>query len=91
MPFGNLNFKSPAKRVYGPRMIAVLVAALAKHVTAEKWTFELYRAGSETGISPSHILTAHRRPNQPESAHLCSRHLSAIDGYGGVSKRLFGF
>lgn len=28
---------------------AVLVAALAKHVTAEKWTPELYRAGSETG------------------------------------------
>ena len=40
MPFGNLNFTCPAKRVYGPKMIAVLIAALAKHVTAEKWTFE---------------------------------------------------
>ena len=46
---------------------------------------------SGLGISPSHILTAHRRLNHPESAHLCSRHLFAIDAYGGVSKRLFGF
>ena len=49
MPFGNLKFTFPAKRVCGPMKIAVLVAALAKHVTAEKWTFELYSAGSETG------------------------------------------
>ena len=49
MPFGNAKFTCPAKRVYGPMIIAVLVAALAKHITAEKWTLELYRAGSETG------------------------------------------
>ena len=46
---------------------------------------------SGLGMSPSPILTAHRRPNHPESAHLRSRHLFAIDGYGGVSKRLFSF
>ncbi|KAK0515882.1 hypothetical protein JMJ35_001916 [Cladonia borealis] len=49
MPFGNAKFICPAKRVYGPMLIAVLVAALAKQITAEKWTLELYPAGSETG------------------------------------------
>ena len=49
MPFGYLKFTCPAKHVYGPMMIAVLVAVLAKHITAEKWTLELYCAGSETG------------------------------------------
>ena len=49
MPFGYSKFTCPAKRVYGPTMVAVLVAALAKHITAEKWTLELYRAGSEAG------------------------------------------
>ncbi len=49
MPFGYSKFTCPAKSVYGPMIIAVLVAALAKNITAEKWTLELYRAGSETG------------------------------------------
>ncbi len=49
MPFGYSKFTCPAKRVYGPMIIAVLVAALAKHITAEKWTLELYCRGSETG------------------------------------------
>ena len=49
MPCGNAEITCPAKRVYGPMTIAVLVVALVEHVTAEKWTFELYRAGSETG------------------------------------------
>lgn len=49
MPFGYREFTCPAKSVYGPMIIAVLVAALAKNITTEKWTLELYRAGSEVG------------------------------------------
>ena len=49
MPFGNAKFTCPAKRAYGPVIVAILVAALAKHIMAEKWTLELYYAGSETG------------------------------------------
>ena len=49
MPFGYSKFTCPAKSVYGPMIIAVLVAALAKHITPEEWTLELYRAGSEAG------------------------------------------
>ena len=36
MPFGNAKITYPAKRVHGPMTIAVLVAALAGHVIAEK-------------------------------------------------------
>ena len=49
MPFGYVKFTCPAKSTYGPMVIAVLVAALAKNITTEKWTLELYRAGSEVG------------------------------------------
>ena len=49
MPFGYSKFTRPAERVYGPMIIAVLVAAIAKLITAEKWTLELYCAGSEAG------------------------------------------
>ena len=30
-------------------IVAILVAALAKHIMAEKWTLELYPTGTETG------------------------------------------
>ena len=62
-PFGNAGFTCPAKREYGPIIIAVLVAALAKHITAEEWTLELYPAGSKTGheLSGNEILIAHRK------------------------------
>ena len=49
MPFGYAKFRCPAKLVYGPMIIAVLVAALAKNITTKKWTLELYRAGSALG------------------------------------------
>ena len=49
MPFGYSKFMCPAKPVYGPMIIAVLVATLAKYITAEEWTLELHRAGSEAG------------------------------------------
>ena len=63
MPFGYGNFKCPAKPVYGPMIIAVLVAALAKNITPEKWTLELYPAGSEVGheLSSDEALIADRK------------------------------
>ena len=63
MPFGYGKFICPAKPVYGPMIIAVLVAALAKHITAEQWTLELYRAGSKTGheLRGSEALIADRK------------------------------
>ena len=63
MPFGYGKFICPAKPVYGPMIIAVLVAALAKHITAEQWTLELYRAGSKAGheLRGSEALIADRK------------------------------
>ena len=63
MPFGYGKFTCPAKSVYGPMIIAVLVAALAKHIAAEQWTLELYRAGSEAGheLRGSEALIADRK------------------------------
>ena len=40
MPFGERPFICPAKRDFGPRMIGVLVAALADCITAENWSLE---------------------------------------------------
>ena len=63
MPFGYGKFICPAKPVYGPMIIAVLVAALAKHITAAQWTLELYRAGSKAGheLRGSEALIADRK------------------------------
>ena len=40
MPFSGRPFLCPAKQDFGPRMIGVLVAALADCITAEDWTLE---------------------------------------------------
>lgn len=40
MPFGEKSFICPAKRDFGPRMIGVLIAALADCITAEDWSLE---------------------------------------------------
>ena len=63
MPFGYGQFVCPAKPVYGPMIIAVLVATLAKHITDEQWTLELYRAGSKAGhgLRDSEALIADRK------------------------------
>ena len=63
MPFGYGKFICPAKPVYGPMIIAVLVAALAKNITAEQWTLELYRAGSKAWqeLMGSEALIADRK------------------------------
>jgi len=41
MPFGGSTFVYPTKENFGPRMIGVIVAALATHITAHDWKLEL--------------------------------------------------
>ena len=48
LPFGGGSYECPAKSVFGPRMIAILVAALVKHVPAEKWRLRLQGTGSRS-------------------------------------------
>lgn len=47
MPFGGSPFMCPASGSFGPNMIAVLVAAIAPHISASKWQLKL--AGDASG------------------------------------------
>ena len=49
MPFGGSTFACPAKQDFGPRMIGVIVAALAARVTAHDWKLELCVGGPNGG------------------------------------------
>ena len=49
MPFGGSTFVCPAKQDFGPRMIGVIVAALAAHITAHDWKLELCVGGPNGG------------------------------------------
>lgn len=47
MPFGGSTFVCPAKQDFGPRMIGVVVAALAAHITSRDWKLELCVGGPD--------------------------------------------
>ena len=49
MPFGGSTFVCPAKQDFGPRMIGVVVAALAAHITPRDWKLELCVGGPNGG------------------------------------------
>lgn len=49
MPFGGSTFVCPAKHDFGPRMIGILVAALAAHITPRDWKLELCVGGPNGG------------------------------------------
>ena len=49
MPFGGSTFVCPAKQDFGPRMIGVVVAALAAHITPRDWKLELCVGGQNGG------------------------------------------
>ena len=49
MPFGGSTFVCPAKQDFGPRMIGVIVAALAAHITPRDWKLELCVGGPNGG------------------------------------------
>ena len=49
MPFGGSTFVCPAKQDFGPRMIGVVVAALAAHITPHDWKLELCVGGPNGG------------------------------------------
>ena len=49
MPFGGSTFVCPAKQDFGPRMIRVVVAALAAHITPRGWKLELCVGGPNGG------------------------------------------
>ena len=49
VPFGGSTFVCPAKQDFGPRMIGVIVAALAAHITAHDWKLELCVGGPNGG------------------------------------------
>ncbi|KAL8834371.1 MAG: hypothetical protein Q9170_003781 [Blastenia crenularia] len=40
MPFGGGSWACPAKAIFGPRLIGLLVAALASNITSEEWELE---------------------------------------------------
>lgn len=41
MPFGGSTVIYPTKQNFGPRMIGVIVAALATHITVHDWKLKL--------------------------------------------------
>ena len=49
MPFGGSTFVCPAKQDFGPRMIGIIVAALAAHITPRDWKLELCVGGPNGG------------------------------------------
>ena len=49
MPFGGSTFVCTAKQDFGPRMVGVLVAALAARIEAGEWKLEVGAAGSDRG------------------------------------------
>ena len=49
MPFGGSTFVCPAKQDFGPRMIGVIVAALAAYIIAHDWKLELCVGGPDGG------------------------------------------
>lgn len=58
-PFGGKTFTCPAKQEFGPRVIGVLVAALAEYITEENWDIEC-RETKEDIFSPG-PLSSNRR------------------------------
>ena len=49
MPFGGSTFVCPAKQDFGPRMIGIIVAALATHILECDWKLELCVGGPNGG------------------------------------------
>ena len=49
MPFGERPFICPAKLDFGPRMIDVLMTALAAHFSPFEWKFEFCIGGPNGG------------------------------------------
>lgn len=49
MPFGGSSFICPAKPDFGPKMIGVVVAALAAHIDSAEWKLELCLGGPDGG------------------------------------------
>ena len=49
MHFGGSTFVCPAKQDFGPRMIGVIVAALAAHIISRDWNLELCVGGPNGG------------------------------------------
>lgn len=48
MPFGGNPFPCPAGGSFGPRMIGVLVAVIARYVSASEWQLELVGKASDS-------------------------------------------
>ena len=55
MPFGGSRFVCPAKQDFGPRMIGLLVAALAKHISGQEWSLFTRDEDEPCGYAPTHV------------------------------------